>query len=103
MANAKTTGDTSDELREELKALRDDLTKLVDTVKTMGKEQADAALHSARDAFDHAAEGIKSRAAEAQKRGEAMAEEVEQMITRHPVTSILVAIGLGYFFGRMRH
>jgi len=103
MANAKPSADTTEEFKAELKELRDDIAKLVETVKAMGRERADSAFHSAREAIDDAADRIKSRAAEAQRRGEAAAEEVEAMITRHPLTSILVAIGLGYLVGRMRH
>jgi ElaB/YqjD/DUF883 family membrane-anchored ribosome-binding protein len=102
MANAK-PGDATEEFKDELKALRADFAKLVETVKAMGREQADSALNSAREAVDHAADRIKKRAAEAQQRGEAAAEEIEAMIGRHPLTSILVAIGLGYLIGRMRH
>jgi ElaB/YqjD/DUF883 family membrane-anchored ribosome-binding protein len=103
MANAKTGTDAADELREELQALRADFAKLVETVKAMGKEQADAALHSAREAVDHAADKVRSKAAEAQRRGEAAAADLEAMVNRHPLTSILAAIGLGYLVGRMRH
>jgi ElaB/YqjD/DUF883 family membrane-anchored ribosome-binding protein len=103
MANAKPGADASDEFKAELMALRADLAKLVETVKAMGREQADSALNSAREAVDHAAERIKKRAADAQQRGEAAAEEIEAMIGRHPLTSILVAVGLGYLIGRMRH
>ena len=103
MANTKQSGDVNQELKDELKAIRADFANLLETVKAMGQEQADAALDSAREAVDTVAEQVRSKAADAQKRGEAAAEEVEAMITRHPLTSILVAIGLGYLVGRMRH
>ncbi len=103
MANAKPEADATQELKAELKSLRDDLAELVDTVKSMGKEQADAALHSAKEAVDHAAERVRMTAGEARKRGEEAADEIEAMITRHPLTSIMIALGFGYLFGRIRH
>jgi ElaB/YqjD/DUF883 family membrane-anchored ribosome-binding protein len=103
MANAKPAEDATTELKAELKSLRDDLAELVEHVKTMGKEQADAAMHSAKEAVDHATDRVRLTAAEARKRGEEAADDIEAMITRHPLTSIMVAVGLGYFVGRMRH
>jgi len=103
MANTKSGPDATEELKEELQALRADLAKLVETVKAMGVEQADSAMHSAREAIDHAADKVRAKAAEAQRRGEAAAEDLEAMVNRHPLTSILAAIGLGYLVGRMRH
>ncbi len=103
MATAKTTDDATDELKSELKALRDDFAKLLETVKSIGTEQAESAIHRAKDAAEHAAEGLRMSASEARERGEAAAEDVERMIQRHPLTAILVAAGLGYIFGRVRH
>ena len=103
MATAKTTDEPTDELKSELKALRDDFAKLVETVKSIGEEQAESAIHRAKEAAEHAAEGLRMSAAEARQRGEAAAEEVEVMIQRHPLTAILIALGLGYIFGRVRH
>ncbi len=102
MANTKPE-DAADELKAEMKSLRDDLAELVETVKAMGKHQADAALHSAKEAVDHAADKLRLTAGEARKKGEEAADEIEGMITRHPLTSVLVAVGLGYLVARIRH
>lgn len=94
--------DSTDDLRAELDALRSDIASLVDTVKDIGRERADSALHSAREAVDKATGRIKVSAHEARERGEAAADEVEAMITRHPIGSVLLAVGIGYLVGRIR-
>jgi len=103
MANAKAEADATQDLKDELKSLRDDLAELVETVKTMGKEQADAALHSAKEAVDHATDRVRMTAGEARKRGEEAADEIEAVITRPPLTSVMIALGLGYLVARIRH
>ena len=103
MPTAKPTEEPADEIRDELKALRDDFAKLVDTVKSLGGERAESVLHRAKEAAEHTADEIRMSAGEARQRGEAAAEDIEAMIQRHPLTSILVAVGLGFIFGRARH
>ena len=99
----KATEDTSDELRAELNALRSDLAALVDTVKEMGREGADSALHAAKDAVDDAKKRLKMTAAEARERGEAAAADVEALVTRHPIGAIFAALGIGFILGRAGH
>ena len=75
----------------------------METVKSLGGERAESVLHRARDAAEHAADEIRMSASEARHRGEAAVEDIEAMIKRHPLTSILVAVGLGFIFGRASH
>ncbi len=102
-ADAKPATDKAHELKDELNPLRKDLSNLMDTVKAMGKDQAESAVHSAKEAVDRAAEKVRTTTSEARKKGEVAAEELEAVILRHPLTSIFVALGLGYVFGRARH
>jgi ElaB/YqjD/DUF883 family membrane-anchored ribosome-binding protein len=102
MANAKTTEETSAELGREIKALRDDFTALMATVKEYGELQAAQAAHSARETIDRVGERIRMTADEARERGEAMATEIEVMIARRPLTSVLIALGVGYLIGKLR-
>lgn len=98
---ATKTTETADELRDELSALRADLAALVETVKEMGRDRADSAIHSAKEAVDHAAQRLKLSAEEARQRGEAAADEIEAMVTRHPIGTLFVALGLGFLIGRI--
>jgi ElaB/YqjD/DUF883 family membrane-anchored ribosome-binding protein len=95
MATAKPE-DMSAEFGREMKALRDDLAALAGTVKDMAAQRAEAVVGAAK-------ETMKMTAAEAQRRGEAMALEVEDMIRERPLTSVLVAVAVGYLIGKITH
>lgn len=103
MATTKTdTEDTAAELRREVKALRDDLTALVGTVSDYIGKQASQAGEAAKEGVGQMAEALKSTANEARRRGEIAASEIEDMIAARPLTSVLVALGLGYVIGKLR-
>ena len=95
--------ESAEELRDELTALRADLSALVETVKGLGRDSADSAIHSAKEAVDHATRRLKMSAEEARERGEAAAGELEAMVTRHPMGAIFAALGVGYILGKVRH
>lgn len=102
MATAKTADDTAAELSKEMKALRDDLTALVSTVKDFTTSQAEHAVDAAKEKVGHMAESLKMTATEARHRGEVVATEIEDMIARRPLTSVLIALGVGYVIGKLR-
>lgn len=98
----KAAAEPADELRSEIAKLRKDFASLVDTVKDLGKEQADKVLDSAKDAAGKASDRAHASAADAKQRGEEFAGELETMVVQHPTRSVLIALMLGYLFGRMR-
>ncbi len=49
------------------------------------------------------AETLRTTASEARHRGEVAASELEDMIAARPLTSVLVALGVGYVIGKLRH
>lgn len=100
MATAK--DESNDDLQRELKALRAELTALVKSVKDIGTHQAETVSAHVRELIDEAGERVRMTASEAKRRGEAAADEVEAMITRHPLSSVLVALGLGFVIGTLR-
>jgi ElaB/YqjD/DUF883 family membrane-anchored ribosome-binding protein len=92
------------DLQRQMKVIQSDIASLTGTLKTYGKDQFDHMSTSMRQAVDRAGEGMRMTAAEARQRGEHIAEEVEQTISRNPLTSVLVALGVGYIAGMMsRH
>jgi ElaB/YqjD/DUF883 family membrane-anchored ribosome-binding protein len=93
MATAKPE-DMNAELSRELKALRADLAALAGTVKEMAAQRAEAVV-------ENISETVRMTAAEAQQRGEALAGEVEEMIRNRPLTSLLVALGVGFLVGKI--
>ncbi|MCC6735268.1 MAG: DUF883 family protein [Bauldia sp.] len=102
MATAKSTEEASAELNKELQALRDDLASLVGTVKDLAARQAEHAMDSAKETVGHVTERLRMTASEARHRGEEAATEVEHMIASRPLTSVLIALGIGYVIGKLR-
>jgi ElaB/YqjD/DUF883 family membrane-anchored ribosome-binding protein len=96
---AKTPEESINDIRGDLKALRDDLVSLAGTVRDLGTQQAGSMAQNVRGAVGQAAEGMRMTAGEARRQGEIMASEMEAAITRHPLTSVLIALGLGYLVG----
>ncbi len=83
------------DLARQMKTIQADVAALTETIKHFAVAQAG---HVA-EAVGVAGERVKTTAAEARRRGEVAAEEVEQLISRNPFTAILVAMGLGYIVG----
>ncbi|MCW5713249.1 MAG: DUF883 family protein [Bauldia sp.] len=102
MATAKTAEEASAEISKELQALREDLAALVGTVKDLATTQAEHAMDAAKETVGNVTERLKMTASEARHRGEEVATELEEMIARRPLTSIMVALGIGYVIGKIR-
>ena len=102
MATAKTAEEASAEISKELQALRDDLAALVSTVKGLATTQAEHAMDAARETVGNVTERLRMSASEARHRGEEAANEFEDMIARRPLTSIMIALGIGYVIGKIR-
>lgn len=96
---AKIGEESAAEIGAELKALRDDLASLVQTLKDAGRREADNVAAGLRDAAGQVSEQVRVTAGQARAQGEAMATEMEAMIVRNPITAVLVALGLGYLVG----
>jgi ElaB/YqjD/DUF883 family membrane-anchored ribosome-binding protein len=97
MATAKDDGFY--DLQKELKALRADLSALVTTVKEIGATQAENVASQVKGAVGDLGHRIRMTADEARERGEEAAHEIEQMIGRHPLTAVMVAMGIGFVVG----
>lgn len=90
---------TSGDLTEEIATLRADVSRLAETVGRLVEQE----VEQAADRFHDTAEelGRRGRAYADRARAEAAAYEsqAEEVIVRNPVTSVLVAAGLGFVFG----
>ncbi|MBV8567979.1 MAG: DUF883 family protein [Methylobacteriaceae bacterium] len=81
--------------------LRNDIAKLTETVTSLVKGQADAASATVMEALDTAKGSIATTAAEAGDRVTTLGTELEATIERNPLTSVLVALGIGLMAGMM--
>jgi len=90
-----------EDLARQIKQIQNDFASLAETIKAIGIDRMDTASEAFTEAVEQAAGSVRSSAAEARHRGEAIAGDVESAITRNPFTAILVAFGLGYVIARM--
>jgi ElaB/YqjD/DUF883 family membrane-anchored ribosome-binding protein len=84
-------------LKKNFGQLRADLTQLVGTALGAGKTGAGALrekAHSAVDGVKHGLEGVRDRGSES-------IESLEKKIAERPLTSALIALGVGYMLGRL--
>jgi ElaB/YqjD/DUF883 family membrane-anchored ribosome-binding protein len=84
-------------LKKSIAQLRTDLTALVGTALSAGKTSA----HVVKDHAAAAADGVKHKLNDLKDRGSHSAEAIEQKISENPLTSILIAFGVGYIMARM--
>lgn len=85
----------------QLAAIRKDITGIAAAIGSVGLGRVESMTETMRGAFDHATAGLKGEAGEARRRGEEAAEEVEAMIVRNPLVSLLLALGLGFLAGML--
>jgi ElaB/YqjD/DUF883 family membrane-anchored ribosome-binding protein len=83
-------------LSAQIKTLQADVAALAGALAKSGIGQAEATV---RGAFDRASASMEEGADRATARGEEAAVEIERLITRNPLVSLLVALGLGFLFG----
>jgi ElaB/YqjD/DUF883 family membrane-anchored ribosome-binding protein len=96
---ARTPEESAADIGADLKALREDVASLIQTLKETGTQQAGNMAAGLRDAVDSVGESVRMTAGQARERGEAVARDMEAMIGRNPLTAVLVALGLGYLLG----
>ncbi len=80
----------SDELADEIKAIRDDLQSLSETMSRIARGQMGKAQSAAKQQLGHAQDVAN------QKMGQA-----EDAIRRNPLSAVAIAVGLGFLFGLM--
>lgn len=97
----KNAGDESADLERLIGAMRDDITKLTEALTEVFAAKAAGAADAAKEGFEDvlgrgraAADRIKGEAEEA-------AESIHRRIEERPLTSILIALVLGFVAGTM--
>lgn len=82
------------QIKADIKALRDDMASLMRTLKDVGVDQGKQAYDSAYENVRNAGETVRERAGEAYN---TFGKEVEE----HPLTSVLAAFGTGFVVGML--
>jgi ElaB/YqjD/DUF883 family membrane-anchored ribosome-binding protein len=83
----------------DLAAVRQDIARLADTMSTLVQHQKQAAGSRVFEAVGDARDKLASTTAGAQKGVCAAGSAIEARIGRHPITSALIALGVGISLG----
>jgi len=89
----------------DLSSLRDDLSRLSDTVSQLVRGQTDGmkdTFASVRDTAQDWQESGRALASDAQGRLKGFTSDLESSIERNPLTAVMVAAGIGLLVGLMR-
>lgn len=90
---------TTSDLAEQIKAIQSDLLTLTETIRSYTREQASVGADAAQDAVQKVTETASSAAEEVRRRGERIAEDIEDRIAAKPLPAVLIAAGVGLVFG----
>ena len=97
MADRMTEHDDMARLREDFAKLGGDFKDLFDTAMDLGKHSAG----TAKDKLDAGLVELKKAAKRARKQGEDAVEMASDKIKERPLTTVLVAFGVGILLGKL--
>ena len=86
-------------LKEDVAQLRADMGGLVSALKEQGQAKAAGARDKAQEEVDKALEQLMGAYSSAKGTGAAAAHRVEHQVEEHPLTSIMMALGVGVLVG----
>jgi len=86
-----------DGLKTSFSQLRSDLTSLLNNAVGISKTGATAVKEQAA----HAVDGVKHRLEGLKEKGVDSAEAIESKLSEHPLTTIVIAFGVGYVLGKL--
>jgi ElaB/YqjD/DUF883 family membrane-anchored ribosome-binding protein len=85
----------------EFDTVRDDLTKLSSDIANLAASLKDGATDTAREQLAAARNRFERLTEEARSRGEEQLEGLSATIEERPLTSVLIAFGVGVILGRL--
>lgn len=90
-------------LGEQMEALQRDVAALAGALRKSAEAQVGGIGERLRSVAEQASDGLRISADDARQKGEEAAGDVEAMINHYPLTSMLIALGLGYLVGKVTH
>ena len=98
-------GQSLDQLRSDIAALSETVARLVSEAAASAKSQildsADRAARGANAAGEQLYQDASALGRDATKTAHVATSQIESQIARNPITTILVALGIGFAFGVM--
>ena len=99
---------TNDDVQAEVKRLKDDLGKLrgdvsslVDVLRELGIEKANATKESLTEEMQKRREKVREAINKARTVGESQIDDIEENITSHPLSSLAMAFGIGFIIAKL--
>lgn len=89
------------DLAEQLGTVQSDVAELTDLIRKLSVQKAGNVADDVMDTVSRVTSMGKMSVDEARRRGEALASDVEDSIARNPLTSVLIAVGLGFVLGSL--
>ncbi|HLH90162.1 MAG TPA: DUF883 domain-containing protein [Xanthobacteraceae bacterium] len=107
MATTKDTAATVEDIQRDVQALRDDLARLAGQVSELLSASGGEALAGIKervrrmqDQLDETVSDVSERGREALTEvGDHLSDALQESIEQHPLTTIALAVGLGFLFG----
>jgi ElaB/YqjD/DUF883 family membrane-anchored ribosome-binding protein len=100
MPTAKAKQET-DDLREELQALRKEVSEMMSILQSKGGSYAEELGEKVSDKLDSYQENLKESAETAYEMGGEGVDEIGKRIRKNPITSLCVAFGIGYLISKV--
>jgi ElaB/YqjD/DUF883 family membrane-anchored ribosome-binding protein len=97
----KNVQDELQTLKDDIAKLRTDVSQLVDVLKDLGVEKVDSARASVEEEIQAQRERVRDAIGKAKDRGKKTADDIEDHITEHPLSSLLAAFGLGFIIAKL--
>lgn len=98
---------TVDDIRKDMQALRDDVTRLAEQVSALLTASGDEAMGEVKERLRRLRDNMGEAVTDAGGRGrdalmdvtDNLGEAIEDAVQEHPLTTIALAVGLGFLFG----
>jgi ElaB/YqjD/DUF883 family membrane-anchored ribosome-binding protein len=84
-----------------LSSLRDDISRLTQTVSELVRKEAESARSRVMDAVETARTQVSDSATAAQERVQTASADLESGIEKNPIASVFIALGIGVVLGLM--
>ena len=97
----KNVEETAGDLAAGFAALRDEVSKLAETMRALVQQQARAAGHHVSDAVGDVTDKIATSATDVQNRVRTASGEIEARIERNPLTTMLIILAIGISLGML--
>lgn len=97
----KNVQDEIQNLKDDVSKLRSDVSELVGVLRDLGVEKIDEARGNVEDELRARREQLRESVDKAKARGRKTADDIENQISEHPLSSLLAAFGLGFIIAKL--